>query len=452
MSVTLWIEFDPGNKVHSDFYKTYEGDGVISPRVVLVVSGETKQPGIYEALWDGRDQTSDHRILLAGTYKVRIQGLHDVVRVDQVTIKIKPPFAHNYGIHYPRNTSKKEVGHAEVKQQALKDGTAFLSDSSCSTPALKAWKFIRNAAIGVVAGHSGPSALHFYPEENRPGKAVAFKRKKGSVILSRDKPHPPPAVPKADIDNSVFLPEEPRNALRDVFLMVLAGCRAGNEVWLIQVRLKQLSEAFDPSGVDGKHGPKTTKALAKWQAWEHVEPVDGTKNPATLARLRVDPALDEGEQTEQVQQKLTEISIRYNPGEADGVWGSRTEAAITHYQRDHNPPLELTSLPDSPTLKHLHPIGSFGGEVRNIAEAFTILGANLVVGFIKTVSFKGAEKWHMNFWDNVATGLGVTDAAETARMGCGVQMRKELDYKVYNYSLVDKNSTVHPARHGRDMV
>ncbi len=452
MSVSLWIEFDPANKVHADFYKTYEGKGVLSPKVVTIVTGEIKNPGIYEVLWDGRDKTSDHRILLSGTYKVRVQGLHEVLRKDETTIKIMPPFSCNYGIHYPSNTTKKEIDHATTVQKKLKDGTAFIPDSSVAITAFEAWTGMKDAAVNVVSGHSNPFLLAFYPEESKPGKPVHYTRKKTSYLLTIDRPNPPPAKPKADIDNSVFIPEEPANALRDVFLSILAGCRASNEIMLIQQRLKELSVSFHPKGIDGKHGPKTTKALAAWQKWENVTPADGTKNEATLNKLAVDKLLDEKKQTREVQKKLTNFSKSYDPGKVDGVWGDHTEDAITNYQEDHSPPLEINSLPDNKTLKHLHPAGTLEGKVHDIAEAFTLLGCNLVLGFIKKVSFSSAEKWHIHFWNQLAAGSGVNDAAAEARELCGSRRSKELEYLLYSRSGVDNNSTLHPARHGKDMV
>jgi hypothetical protein len=103
MKVTLWIEYDPANKVHSAFYKSYEGKGVTGKRVVVVLQGETKAPGTYEVVWDGRDKTRHHRVLLDGTYTVRIQGLHQVTRNDKTTIKFQPPFSCNYGMHYHKS-------------------------------------------------------------------------------------------------------------------------------------------------------------------------------------------------------------------------------------------------------------------------------------------------------------------------------------------------------------
>ena len=450
MKVTLWIESDPANKVHSAFYKTYEGKGVTGKRVVVVLQGETKAPGTYEVVWDGRDKTQDHRILLDGTYTVRIQGLHEATRNDKTTIKFQPPFACNYGIYYHKRrhhlqSSKKEVMHARDKQKRLKDGSGFDSDSSVVEPALFAWNMMRVSAVVAVGLHSSPFSLIFYPEESTSGKQAYYKRDKRSVISTYD---PGKGL---DHDNSVFLSSERADALRDVFLMIMAGCLTGNETFAVQGRLKAHAKRIDPRWVDGKHGPITTAALKQWQKWERIQPDDGTKNPATLVALKIDPTLNEKEQTREVQKKLKSFSKRYNPGKEDGIWGDKTETALTHYQEDHAPELDVNSLPDKKTLKHLKLDGSAGAEERGLVDAFLKRGCNIVLGFRRKISFSVAEKWHINFWDQAAGGSGIDDAATEAKTMCGKKYFKQLEYNLKTRTGVDKNSTLHPARHGRDI-
>lgn len=451
MKVTLWIEYDPANKVHSDFYKSYQGKGVTGKRVVVVLQGETKAPGTYEVVWDGRDKTRDHRILLDGTYTVHIQGLHEVTRKDKTTIKFQPPFSCNYGIHYHKSkydlhSSKKEIEHARDKQKKLKDGTAFDSDSSVTEPALFAWDMMRISAVIVAELHSNPSGIVFYPEKSTAGYPAYYKKSKNSLISTFD-----PKGKELDYDNSVYLGSEPADALRDVFLMVMSGCRTGNETLAIQRRLNKLSKKFDPRWVDGKHGPKTTAALKEWQKWEGIQPDDGTKNPATLAALKIDPTLTEKKQTREVQKKLKSFSRRYNPGKTDGIWGDKTKRALTNYQEDHTPELDVNSLPDKKTMKHLKLDGSKGALERSLVEAFIKRGCNIVFGFKRKVSFVGAEKWLINFWNQVAGGSGIDDAATEAKTMCGRKYAKELAYNLKTRTGVDKNATLHPARHGRDI-
>lgn len=447
MTVTLWVEFDPGNLVHAGFYQAYRGKGISVPRVAVVVRGEAKNPGVYDALWDCRDQTEDHRILLYGSYKVRILGLEDVTHKDETSIKIMPPLAWNYGIHYAGNTTKKPVEGARDAQKALADGTGFLSEASVSSPALTAWMGWQESAVGVFDGHSNPFAIAFYSEESQPGKPAVFKKSHQSVITEGKN------IPGKGLDdtNCVEFPSEPPNALRDVFFILLAGCRGGNDVLAVQMQLKRRSKLFNPGAIDGKHGPKTTAALQSWQKGEKIEPADGTKNNATLAALGVDPSLREKDQTIEVQKKLKNFSKRYDPGPDDGIWGEHTERALTHYQEDHSPPLEVNSLPDKPTLHHLNVDDSTGVGARNVAETCTMRGCNLAFGFVNKVSFVTGEKWHIAFWKFAAAGSGIDDAASEAKSLCGALASKELEYKIYARDGVDPNSTLHPARHGRDM-
>jgi peptidoglycan hydrolase-like protein with peptidoglycan-binding domain len=297
----------------------------------------------------------------------------------------------------------------------------------------------------VAELHSNPFLMSFHSEESTSGKRAYYKKSKKSVISTFD---PGTGI---DNDNCVLLTSEPADALRDVFLMVMSGCRTGNETLAVQGRLKSLSKKFDPRWVDGKHGPKTTAALQQWQKWEGIQPDNGAKNPATLAALKIDSTLNEKKQTREVQKKLKSFSKRYNPGKEDGIWGDKTETALTNYQEDHTPELDINSLPDKKTLKHLKIDGSKGAVERSLVEAFIKRGCNIVFGFKRKVSFDGAEKWLINFWNQVAGGSGIDDAATEAKTMCGRKYAKELEYNLKTRTGVDKNATLHPARHGRDI-
>ena len=317
MQVTLWLEHEPGNTVHAGFYQGYEGEGVSGRRVVTIVNGESRAPGVHEALWDGRDKTAHHRILLDGQYLLKIQGLHDVTRSDQSTIKLMTPFAYNHGIHYGGiNTTKRECEHASDRQQHLLDGTAYLANTILASTARDAWENMRQGALGIVSGHSNPNTLIFYPEASEPGAPVTYRRNRESIITQGVLA---PTYP--GFADSVDLFQEPPDALRDMLLSIMAGCRAGNEVLAVQQRLKYLRQNLDPGAADGDHGPRTTGALAVWQDWEGLSPADGSKTPETLARLGVDPSLDEVSQTRAVQTRLRALARRYDPGAEDGRWG-----------------------------------------------------------------------------------------------------------------------------------
>ena len=84
-------------------------------------------------------------------------------------------------------------------------------------------------------------------------------------------------------------------------------------------------------------------------------------------------------------------------------------------------------------------------EVRELTKRF---GTTLAVD---KISFSVAEKWHINFWNQVAGGSGIDDAATEAKSMCGRKCAKELEYNLKTRTGVDKNATLHPARHGRDI-
>jgi hypothetical protein len=448
MKVTLTVEYDPGNQIHAKFYKAYDGKGITVPKVALVVKGEVRSPGKYEAKWDGRDQTADHRILLEGTYKMRILGLEDVIHKDKTTIKYMRALAWNHGVNYGKTSSKKAIETARDSQKSLVDGTALWAEASMSSSGYVAWGHYRISAVGAFGGHANAFALAHYTEENQPGKTAVHNWRKETMITTE-------SLSKwgkdLDASNSVALSGQPKDALRDVFLLVLAGCYTGNEVMNVQIALARLSKRLNPGSIDGVHGERTTKALKHWQEWEKVQPADGTRNKATLSALGLHTDLDEGKEVRAVQTKLKNFSTRYDPGKLDGLWGPRTEAAVTHYQEDHSPPLEVTGLPDRPTLQHLGVTDSSGAEGLNVAKDFMQRGCNLVLGFVKNIPFSLTEGWHTAFWDLAAKGYGIDDAAAKARSRCGALASKDMEYRIYARDGVSKNATLQPARYGRDL-
>lgn len=108
-------------------------------------------------------------------------------------------------------------------------------------------------------------------------------------------------------------------------------------------------------------------------------------------------------------------------------------------------------MPDKKTLKHLKIDGSKGAVDRDLVEAFVKRGCNIVLGLKRRVSFNGAEKFQINFWNQLAEGSGIDDGATEARTMCGRKYARELEYNLKTRTGVDRNETLHPARHGRDM-
>lgn len=445
MQVTLWIEYDAANTVHSNFYDKYDGNGVVGRRIVVLLEGENKVPGRHHIIWDCRDITNDHRILLAGTYKVRIQGLHEITLNSQTNITVSHPPANNFGIHYHKGShlesTKEEVDNATDKQQQLHDGTSYGSSAQFDCIAAGIWNEIITSAIVSTSTHSNPFALIFYPEESVPGRRARYDEDKRSFI----------SLESANSDDKHIGIRGASNSLRDMFLAILAGCRSGNDTYGIQDRLRLLSRSFNPGRADGDFGKKTKEALKQWQIWEDLEPKDGSFTTETLNALNVDSSLQGDELNTEIQKKLKNYSKRYFPGKRDGKWGRKTETALTHYQEDHSPPLEVNSLPDTKTLRHLSLDSSEGGTDVNMVEAFSKRGCNIVLGFKKSVTFGAAEKWHIHFWNILAEGTGIDHAATDAIIECGSRYYEELDYTLVTRDGVDKNETLHPARFGKDI-
>src|SRR5689334_10127981 len=105
-SAKLTVEYDPGSQVHADFYGAY------SELTAPVVATLPLPPaaGLHDVVWNGRDSTPDHRILLAGTYKLRLRGDGgNGIAVEEVhEIEIAPPRAWNYGLNYVNKKGQHE--------------------------------------------------------------------------------------------------------------------------------------------------------------------------------------------------------------------------------------------------------------------------------------------------------------------------------------------------------
>jgi N-acetylmuramoyl-L-alanine amidase len=99
-------------------------------------------------------------------------------------------------------------------------------------------------------------------------------------------------------------------------------------------------------GADGDFGDETQRAVMRFQK-KYRLPVDGLVGPQTLDKLKEVVGADkntmifglpagilrrgdEGDKVKQVQRALKEIS--FNPGEIDGIYGTKTEDAVRRFQ------------------------------------------------------------------------------------------------------------------------
>jgi peptidoglycan hydrolase-like protein with peptidoglycan-binding domain len=114
--------------------------------------------------------------------------------------------------------------------------------------------------------------------------------------------------------------------------------RAG-QVKALQRQLGVLG--FDPGPVDGRYGPRTTDAVKHLQEVSGLEP-DGIVGPLTAEVLRHNapepPADDRAERVKALQRQLGWLG--FEPGPADGQYGSLTTGAVKRFQEAHELPVD----------------------------------------------------------------------------------------------------------------
>jgi len=229
---------DPANQVHEDFYGS-PGPATVSE--VVELHPETIINGFYESEWAGRDNTGDDRILLQGSYTLLAdvtlqQNGNDVVastRDDSwAFIEVGKPHASNYGPFYPpplnpRDYSQ-EVILAATLQTGLTDGTAFETlDIVASThPHVSEVldRLVNDDALMFFVGHSdgrgtarngyGSGQVGFWNGGSTSGTCANASQ----LAATRSALQAPPFV------DTSYIEDLPDNALRDLHLVVFAGC------------------------------------------------------------------------------------------------------------------------------------------------------------------------------------------------------------------------------------
>ena len=98
---------------------------------------------------------------------------------------------------------------------------------------------------------------------------------------------------------------------------------------------------FDPGPVDGRYGPQTTDAVKHLQEVSGLSP-DGIVGPLTAAVLRHNapepPTDDRAERVKALQRQLSWLG--FEPGPADGHYGSLTTGAVKRFQEAHDLPVD----------------------------------------------------------------------------------------------------------------
>ncbi len=111
----------------------------------------------------------------------------------------------------------------------------------------------------------------------------------------------------------------------------------GNDVRQLQIALIELG--YNPGNPDGIFGPRTQSTVMAFQQNNGLVR-DGIVGPATIAALNrtlTEPAFlkvgSRGPEVATLQSILKELG--YDPGMADGVFGSKTREAVIAFQRDN---------------------------------------------------------------------------------------------------------------------
>ena len=115
----------------------------------------------------------------------------------------------------------------------------------------------------------------------------------------------------------------------------------GTQVTGLQQRLE--IHGFDPGRIDSVFGPRTEQAVRAFQQARGLE-VNGIVNRATWQLLEADPqpvavavpaeVLNKGTKGSKVRTLQTRLQIKgFDPGPVDGIFGSRTQAAVIAYQQ-----------------------------------------------------------------------------------------------------------------------
>ncbi|ADY57486.1 Peptidoglycan-binding domain 1 protein [Syntrophobotulus glycolicus DSM 8271] len=101
------------------------------------------------------------------------------------------------------------------------------------------------------------------------------------------------------------------------------------------------NHGFNPGPIDGIFGPRTRAAVVSFQTSKGLSP-DGIVGPRTWAALGVNctsspstkcPTLRRGSRGSSVRTLQTRLNNQgFNPGPIDGIFGSRTQAAVIAFQ------------------------------------------------------------------------------------------------------------------------
>lgn len=442
-TLRLWIEY-AASPILEEFYSGY---ALPAPQVAQLLE-ERRAAGLHRVPFDGRDTTEDRRILLPGEYVLKVEADFGggVVRRDETTLSVAYPQAWNHGMDYTshkgvKQDSLREADHATAAQGSLHDGTCYIARTESSATGAEAAAQFAKSGVAHFGNHANPEDLAFVK-----GKSLH------SDITQRFHSWGP---------DDMVLVKAPRDYFRDLMLLVLAGCRAGNEIYMVQSRLHfSIAPRLDPKGIDGVIGDNTRVALATYKKVRALQPEDDTLDAPLFDALGIAPqpsAEQPGEESiKDVQRALTRLSrdlaLRVRPGKkresaVDGKYGPDTERAIENFQRAAG--LEVNGVPDEPTIERLR-LDDDRPAQRNVAETIMNLGADVTLGWETTVMGDECEAWAEGFWGTLAEGGTLAEAHEA---GLGALSRagraRMRPVKLYSKLAEPEQLKIVPARYGR---
>lgn len=461
--VRIAVAHDPDSELHRRFYGEYRE---LAPGEVVVLYDGPQLPGSHELKWDGRDGTKDRRILLAGTYTLRVVldtelGSREV----QTVIHIAAPRAWNYALDTAKpvvrrnrqngstergvikESSLVEASHAYQAQRALSDGTHFRGELTSTAAAREALGFMRRAAVSYFGAHSHPMGLVF--ENAVDGSQTSWL---GLVMMGGE--HSPITI------DTVSLKELPPDAFRDVFLVVLGGCRAGNVAFAPQQILLTTSRRVDPGTTSGHKDASTNKAIQRYRQLVGL-PTGTDIDESLLASLGVTatPPYDAKTAVRTVQVALSVLSTLLVPDTdpkeaakgrnvASGIWGGASQLAMITYQGKVG--LNPTGFPDAATLTRMG-LGPETPIKENVAQTLVDKGAEIVVAFEDFTNFDPMERWSETFWQLLSGGATIKEAiAQASRAAQAVPHDFTHVARVFARDVTAaEQATLLPARYGR---
>lgn len=212
--------------------------------------------------------------------------------------------------------------------------------------------FIRNAILAsslivAVLGFNSTARATSGTNPDLPTKDYSFSEE--LQIPIRRSPELTPEKPSQDrLFSQPFYEASPQPLRR----YTLEPGTQGSQVTGLQQRLQL--HGFDPGRIDSVFGSRTEQAVRAFQQARGLE-VNGIVDRGTWQLLEADPqpvavaeVLTKGTKGSKVLTLQTRLQVKgYDPGPVDGVFGSRTQAAVIAYQEAKG--LEKSGVVDQET-------------------------------------------------------------------------------------------------------